>query len=94
MTFEKYYKMFPYFFHDGCADHPKYQDGNIELVITRCPPGTPKNEEDKNSRYLKLKYTNVSDFWIWNYDKVWRDKEKWEEMWIPVDNDEILNTLS
>ena len=94
MTFEKYYKMFPYFFHDGCADHPKYQDGNLELVITRCPPGTPKNEEDKNSRYLKLKYTNVSDFWIWNCDKFWHDKEKWEEMWISVDNDEILNTLS
>ena len=93
MTFEKYCKLFPYSFHDGCANHAKYQNGNLELVIMRCP-GEPKNEEDENSRYLKLIFTNVTDFWIWNNDKRWLNQDMWEEMWIPIDNNEILNTLS
>ena len=93
MTFEKYYELFPYSFHDGCADHAKCQSGNLELVIMRCP-GEPKNEEDENSRYLKLIFTNVTDFWIWNNDKRWLNQDMWEEMWIPIDNNEILNTLS
>ena len=93
MTFEKYCDLFPYSFHDGCADHAKYQNGNLELVIMRCP-GEPKNEEDENSRYLKLIFTNVTDFWIWNNDKRWLNQDMWEEMWIPIDNNEILNTLS
>ena len=93
MTFEKYYELFPYSFHDGCADHAKFQNGNLELVIMRCP-GELKNEEDENSRYLKLIFTNVTDFWIWNYDKRWLNQDMWEEMWIPIDNNEILNTLS
>ena len=93
MTFEKYSELFPYSFHDGCANHAKCQNGNLELVIMRCP-GEPKNEEDENSRYLKLIFTNVTDFWIWNNDKRWLNQEMWEEMWISIDNNEILNTLS
>ena len=93
MTFDKYCELFPYSFHDGCADHAKYQNGNLELVIMRCP-GEPKNEEDENSRYLKLLFTNVTDFWIWNNDKRWLNQDMWEEMWISIDNNEMLNTLS
>ena len=93
MTSEKYFALFPYSFHDGCADHAKYQDGNLELVIMRCP-GYPKNDEDKNSRYLKLMFTNVTDFWIWDEDKEFLSDEHWEEMWISVDNNEIISTLS
>lgn len=93
MTFEKYCKLFPFSFHDGCADCPKYQNGNLELVVTRCP-GEPKNEEDKRSRYLKLMFTNVTDFWIWNDEKYLSSDELWEEMWISIENNEISNTLS
>ena len=93
MTFEKYCKLFPYSFHDGGADHAKYQNGNLELVITRCP-GAPKNEDDNNSRYLKLIFTNVTDFWIWNDDKLCLNNDMWEEMWISVDDNEILSTLA
>ena len=93
MTFEKYFELFPYSFHDGCANHAKYQDGNLELVIMRCP-GEPKNDEDENSRYLKLLFTNVTDFWIWNEDKTWLNDDMWEEMWISVDNSNIINILS
>jgi len=93
MTYEKYCKSFPYSFHDGCANHAKYQDGNLELVIMRCP-GEPKNEEDENSRYLRLLFTNVTDFWIWNDDKCLTCDELWEKMWISIENDEITGTLS
>ena len=93
MTFEKYYELFPYSFHDGGADHAKYQNGKLELVITRCP-GKPRNEEDKNSRYLKLLFINITDFWIWNDDKLCLNKDMWEDMWIPIDSSEIINTLS
>ena len=93
MTFEKYCKLFPYSFHDGCADHAKYQDGNLELVVMRCP-GKPQNEEDKNTRYLRLMFTNVTDFWIWNDDKLCLNADMWEEMWISIDKNEIINTLS
>ena len=93
MTFEKYCELFPYSFHDGCANHAKYQDGNLELVIMRCP-GEPKNDEDENSRYLKLLFTNVTDFWIWNENKHFLSDVAWEEMWIYVDSNEIINTLS
>jgi hypothetical protein len=41
-----------------------------------------------------LIFTNVTDFWIWNNDKRWLNQEMWEEMWISIDNNEILNTLS
>ena len=93
MTFEKYCKLFPYSFHDGGADHAKYQDGNLELIVTRCP-GEPKNEDDNNSRYLRLTFTNVTDFWIWNDDKLCLNNDMWEEMWISVDDNEILSTLA
>ena len=93
MTFEKYYKLFPYSFHDGCANQAKYQNGNLELVITRCP-GEPKNDEDRKSRYLKLMFTNVTDFWIWDDSKCCLNDDMWEEMWISVDNIEISNTIS
>ena len=93
MTFEKYCKLFPYSFHDGGVESAKYQDGNLELEVTRCP-GKPKNEEDENSRYLKLVFTNVADFWIWNDDKTCLNGDMWEEMWISVDANEILGTLS
>lgn len=93
MTFEKYCKLFPYSFHDGCADHPKYQNGSLELLVTRCP-GEPINEEDNNSRYLKLLFTNVSDFWIWDDNKTCQSDDMWEEMWIPIDRNEIISTLS
>ncbi len=93
MTYEKYCELFPYSFHDGCADHAKYQADNLELVIMRCP-GEPKNEEDENSRYLKLTFTNVTDFWIWNDDKCCLNDDMWEEMWIPIDINGIGDTLS
>ena len=92
MTFEKYCKLFPYSFHDGGANHAKYQNGNLELVIMRCP-GEPENEDDNNSRYLRLTFTNVTDFWIWNDDKLCLNNDMWEEMWISVDDNEILSTL-
>ena len=93
MTFEEYCKLFPYSFHDGGANHAKYQNGNLELVIMRCP-GEPKNEDDNNSRYLRLMFTNVTDFWIWNDDKLCLNNDMWEEMWISVDDNEILSTLA
>ena len=93
MTFEKYYELFPYSFHDGGANHAKYQNGNLELVIMRCP-GEPQNEEDNNSRYLKLLFTNVTDLWIWNENKRYLNQDMWEDMWIPIDNSEILSALS
>lgn len=93
MTYEKYCHLFPYSFHDGGAEQAKYQDGNLELVVTRCP-GEPKNEEDENSRYLKLIFTNVTDLWIWNDDKLCLNNDMWEEMWISVDGNEILSTLA
>lgn len=93
MTFEKYCDLFPYSFHDGCANHAKYQNGNLELVIMR-NPGKPQNEEDKNSRYLRLMFTDVTDFEIWNEDKHYLNNDMWEEMWISISNDEISNTLS
>ena len=93
MTFEKYCKLFPYSFHDGCANHAKYQNGNLELVIMRCP-GEPIDDTDRNSRYLKLMFTNVTDFWIWNDSKSCLNDDMWEEMWISVENDMILDTLS
>ena len=93
MTFEKYCAMFPYSFHDGTADCGKYQNGNLELVVARCP-GPAKNEEDDNSRYLRLVFTNVTDFWIWDDDKFYLSDDMWEEMWISIDNSEISNILS
>lgn len=93
MTFDKYYQLFPYSFHDGRAYHPKYQNGNLELTVTRCPCEL-KNEEDENSRYLKLLYTNVTDFWIWDDDKHYLNDDMWEEMWLPINNDEISDRLS
>ena len=93
MTFERYCKLFPYSFHDGGANHAKYQNGNLELVIMRCP-GEPKNEDDNNSRYLRLMFTNVTDFWIWNDDKLCLNNDTWEEMWISVDDNELLSTLA
>ena len=93
MTEKKYYELFPYSFHDGCANHAKYQNGNLELVIMR-NPGKPENEEDKNSRYLRLMFTKVTDFWIWNDNKSCLNDDMWEEMWIPIDNDEVVGALS
>ena len=93
MTFDKYNQLFPYSFHDGSAQDPKYQNGNLELLIMRCP-GEPLNDEDKNSRYLRLLFTNVTDFWIWNENKRYLSKDIWEEMWLSIDNDEIVKTLS
>jgi hypothetical protein len=93
MTYEKYCELFPYSFHDGCANHAKYQNRNLELVIMRCP-GEPKNEEDRNSRYLKLMFTNVTDVWIWNNDKSCLNSNMWEEMWISVGDSEISDTLA
>ena len=93
MTFEKYCKLFPYSFHDGGANHAKYQNGNLELVIMRCP-GEPKNEDHPTSRDLRLMFTNVTDFWIWNDDKLCLNNDMWEEMWISVDDNEIISTLA
>ena len=93
MTYEKYCELFPYSFHDGCADHANYQEGNLELVVTRCP-GEAKDEKDEKSRYLKLIFTNVTDFWIWNDNKSLLNQALWEEMWIPINNNEINSTLS
>ena len=93
MTFEKYCDLFPYSFHDGCANHAKYQNGNLELVIMR-NPGKYLNEEDKNSRYLRLMFTDVTDFEIWNEDKHYLNNDMWEEMWISISSNEISNTLS
>ena len=93
MTFEKYCDLFPYSFHDGCANYAKYQNGNLELVIMR-NPGKYLNEEDKNSRYLRLMFTDVTDFEIWNEDKHYLNNDMWEEMWISISSNEISNTLS
>ena len=39
-------------------------------------------------------FTNVTDFWIWNDDKLYINANMWEEMWIPIDDNEISDTLS
>ena len=46
------------------------------------------------SRYLRLMFTDVTDFEIWNEDKHYLNNDMWEEMWISISSDEISNTLS
>lgn len=50
------------------------------LTVTRCPM-ILRSKEDENSLFMRLKFKNVFDFWLWNDYKNYTSDTSWEDMW-------------
>lgn len=82
MTGKHFFEIYNFQYHDGNISDVCFEDGDMILSVTRCPLEL-KSKEDANSLFQRLRFKNVSNFWLWNEEKNYTSGVSWEDMWIP-----------
>ncbi len=88
MDGNQFFETYNFVYHDGTVSNVRFEGDDMVLTVIRCPMKL-ESKEDENSLYQRLRFKNVTDFWLWNEDKKFSDSTEWESMWKPVSKNEI-----
>lgn len=81
MTGEKFFETYNFIYHDGTVSDVVFENSDMLLTVVRCPICL-QSKEDENSLFQRLRFRNVSDIWLWNDDKDYKDDVLYEDMWV------------
>ena len=90
MTGKQFFEVYNFDYHDGNVSDVNFIDKDMVLTAIRCPIELD-SKEDENSLYMRLKFKNVSDLWLWNDDENYTDDTLWEDMWKPASTKEVID---
>ena len=80
MTGKEFFEIYNFEYHDGNVSEVSFIDKDMLLTVIRCPTKL-WSKEDENSLFMRLKFKNVSEFWLWNDNKKYASDTLWEDMW-------------
>ena len=90
MTGKHFFEIYNFDYHDGDVSDVSFIYNDMLLTVNRCPMKLV-SKEDENSLFMRLKFKNVSELWLWDDDKNYTADVLWEDMWKQASIKDVIN---